>query len=92
MKTVGDLGERELGVTSSMRSTWIWARHSEECELARAVIDNAGGLARWSQATRHGQPVENVTDIDIGMDAYEGRMALEAAGFTLVDIEDSRRP
>lgn len=91
MTTVDDLGERELGVTSSPRSTWVWAKHPEECQLARAAIDQAGGLARWSQATRYGQPVENVTNIDIGVDALEAMEALEAAGFTLVEIEDPNR-
>lgn len=88
MATVHDLGERELGVTRSSRSTWVWARHAEECEMARAALDAAGGLAHWSQAIRYGMPVENVSDVDIGVDALEALDALEAAGFTLVEIED----
>lgn len=88
MSTVDDLHENQLGVTSTPRSTWIWARNSEECARARGIISVAGGLARWEQAFRYGRPVENVSDIDIGVDALEAMEALEAAGFELVEIVD----
>lgn len=91
MSTVDDLQENQLGVTSTPRSTWIWARNSEECAQARRAISSAGGLARWAQALRYGRPVENVSDIDIGVDALEAMEALEAAGFELIEIVNLER-
>lgn len=91
MDTSSDLVERELGVTTTPRSTWVWARNADECDAARAAIDAAGGLARWRQAYRGGEPVRNVSDIDIGVDALEAELALEAAGFTLRPITDPDR-
>ncbi|MGC4174328.1 hypothetical protein [Demequina sp.] len=91
MTTREELGPRELGLTSTPRQTWVWAADAEQCAEVRAVIDGAGGLATWRQATRYGMDVEHVSDIDIGVDALESKEALKAAGFTLVRIEDPDR-
>lgn len=91
MTTRDELGPRELGLTSTPRQTWVWAKDEQQCREVRSVIDAAGGLATWRQASRYGIPVEYVSDIDIGVDALESREALEAAGFTLVRIDDPDR-
>lgn len=91
MTDVEDLGPRELGLSTTPRQTWVWARTPEQCTELRAVIDAAGGLATWRQAERNGDAVPLVSDIDIGVDAGEAIMALESAGFTLVHVDDPGR-
>lgn len=87
MEFSNDFAEQELGIAHSPRSTWIWARDEDDSMTARTAIATAGGLAHWTQAVWDGEILENVSDIDIGADALEATVALEAAGFTLRAIE-----
>lgn len=66
----------ELCVSTSPRSTWLWAPDEA---AARRVREITGG----SPASRRGEQLDElVTDVDIGCMALEACEALAAAGFT----------
>ena len=85
-----ELSPGQLGVTSTPRQTWIWARDAAECAHVREVIERDKD-AHWEPATRYGDIVDNVSNVDIGWDAQAAREALAAAGFKLVRIHDPQR-
>jgi hypothetical protein len=63
----------ELRFSSSPRMTWLWAPDAETAAQVR-------GCGR--PAYRAGTELPLVTDIDIGVTAYETCQALAEAGFT----------
>lgn len=65
----------ELQLSSSPRSTWLWA---PDAETARRVREITGG---WP-ATRRGEELPLVIDIDIGVCALKACEALAKAGYT----------
>lgn len=69
-----------LGVSTSPRSTWIWAPDEETAERVREVLTAAG--RDWLAAQLGGLPSSAVTDIDVGVVALESLEALVAAGMS----------
>lgn len=70
-------GERsagtELQFSATSRMTWLWAPDA----------DTAARVRRYGRpAYLRGKELPLVTDIDIGVDAYEACQALAKAGFT----------
>lgn len=67
--------EPDLQVSSSPRSTWLWAPDEDTAQRVREIT---GGVP----ATRANTALPLVTDIDIGVDALGACEALAEAGFT----------
>lgn len=70
---------RELLLSTSPRSTWVWAASADEATAVRHVL--AAARRHWDPGYRRGIEVEHVTDIDIGADAFGSLEALVAAGW-----------
>lgn len=69
----------ELELSTSPRSTWVWFPDTHTLGLAEDELTAAGCSVRRVV----GIPgVERVLDIDIGVEALEGMLALDAAGYT----------
>ena len=64
-----------LLISTSPRSTWLWAADADMVARVREVVG-------WRPATYEGVEQPLVSDIDIGVDAYETCQRLAAAGFT----------
>lgn len=64
-----------LQISSSPRSTWLWAPDEAAVEAVRAVVG-------WGSVQHRGQELPLVMDIDIGVMALETCERLAAAGFT----------
>ncbi|MFE2754023.1 hypothetical protein ACFXGA_18695 [Actinosynnema sp. NPDC059335] len=65
----------DLLVSTSPRSTWLWAADAKTAARVRAVVG-------WRPVTHKGVELPLVSDIDIGVTAYEACNKLVAAGFT----------
>ncbi|MFC8190843.1 hypothetical protein ACFUMH_04165 [Cellulomonas sp. NPDC057328] len=65
-----------LLVLTSPRSTCVWAPDDDASRRVRASLTEAG--SSWSASPHHGK---NVTDIEIGVDAYSSCQVLADAGF-----------
>ena len=69
--------QAELEVSTSPRSTWVWAPDRAAGELVRSTLTAAG--LQWFQKVAGN---ERVTDVDIGVDSLEALEALQAAGYS----------
>jgi hypothetical protein len=69
-----------LKISTSPRSTWLWADDAQTVQLVRAVLD-AGGY-KWAVARRGQVEFPLVTDIEIGPVALDACQTLAAASFT----------
>lgn len=67
----------ELAISSSPRSTWLWAPDPATLEHVRQILGEACRLAQRGRVT-----LPMVLDIDIGVDALIACQTLAAAGFT----------
>ncbi|WP_149203851.1 hypothetical protein [Actinotalea subterranea] len=70
-----------LRVSTSPRSTWLWAEDDIFAAWVRDILVAAG--ADWRPATALGAEVLEATDVGIGVEALDACTALVAAGFTL---------
>lgn len=70
-----------LQVTTSPRSTWLWAATDADAAEVRALLN--AGAHFWVPAYRHGREVARVTDVEIGATALEALEALTGAGWSL---------
>jgi hypothetical protein len=64
-----------LQISSSPRSTWLWAPDEATVSRVRAVVG-------WSPVQHRGEELPLVMDIDIGVTAYETCLQLAGKGFT----------
>ena len=79
-RSVAAVTDDVLLVSTSPRSTWIWAPDTATCDRVRAAL--TASASTWREAVRYGEPVENVTDVEIGWDATQACEALAASGFS----------
>ncbi|MBX3196292.1 MAG: hypothetical protein KF727_14490 [Microbacteriaceae bacterium] len=68
-----------LAVSSSPRSTWVWAADEAAAAEVRAGLE-AAGRSWWPAEGRNAEA--RVTDLDIGVDAAESLAVLVTAGYT----------
>lgn len=73
----------ELQLSYSPRTTWLWAA---DLAAAERVRWSCGGQV----ASRGGQLLPLVTDVGIGIDAYEACNDLAAQGFTFTWHESNQ--
>ncbi|GIG40734.1 hypothetical protein [Cellulomonas phragmiteti] len=71
----------ELQVTTSPRSTWLWAASDADAAEVRALLD--AGAHFWVPAYRYGNEVARVTDVEIGATALDACETLTASGWVL---------
>lgn len=70
----------ELEISTSPRSTWVWAPDTEATTQVRRILDEGG---HWWQIGRRGRTdLPLVTDVEIGVVALDACQALAEAGFT----------
>ena len=70
---------RELELSTSPRSTWVWAADVAEADQLRELLTEAG----CSPMDAVGSKAEpRVLDLDIGVVALDGLEALVRAGYT----------
>jgi hypothetical protein len=69
----------ELSISTCARTTWIWARDEEIARRVRKALDDAGRF--WEIAISGPTQLPLVTDVEIGVDAYEACWVLSKAGF-----------
>jgi len=69
-----------LEVTTSPRSTWLWAATVDAAAAVRALLD-AHSMS-WELPYRYGREVPQVTDVEIGVTAAEACEVLAEAGWT----------
>ena len=68
-----------LEISTSSRATWIWAKDVAEAESLREILTAAH--CSFSDPTgKNAEP--RILDLDIGIDAAEGLIALELAGYS----------
>lgn len=68
-----------LEISTSPRSTWVWAQNAAEAESIREILDAAH--CSYSDATgKNADP--RILDLDIGIVAADGLIALELAGYS----------
>ena len=72
---------RELLVSTSPRSTWLWAATDDDAAAVRALLDAEEQY--WTPARRYGQELSHVTDVEIGSAAQDSCAVLTAAGWSL---------
>lgn len=70
----------ELAVTTSPRSTWLWAADRPTALAVRAALDTAGMF--WAPASQGQTESPLVTDIEIGVVALDACHMLAEEGFT----------
>ncbi|MEO6086680.1 MAG: hypothetical protein ABIQ18_26560 [Umezawaea sp.] len=68
-------GTAPLLLSTSPRTTWVWAPDTDTAHRVRAIV------RYWKPAYRKGVELTLVTDVDIGVDALEACEALAAAGY-----------
>lgn len=76
---------RTLQISSSPRSTWLWAPDQDTVGRVREVLGD------WSPVRHRGEELPLVMDIDICVMAYETCLKLAEAGFTF-DWHESEHP
>lgn len=76
----------ELRISTSPRSTWLWAPDTQTAQLVHALLD-AGGYT-WAVARRGRAELPLVTNVEIGPVALEACQTLAAASFTFVWQEE----
>lgn len=67
-----------LEVSTSPRSTWVWAENVDEAEQLRGLL-GAAGCEVYPASGRNAEP--RVLDLEIGYVAGEGIAALHSAGY-----------
>lgn len=70
-----------LEISTSPRSTWLWANDAEQAEQLRELL-TAAGCEVYSAAGQNAEP--RILDLDIGVVAGEGLMALAAEGYGFI--------
>ena len=68
-----------LEISTSPRATWIWAQNAAEAESLREILTAAH--CSFSDPTgKNANP--RILDLDLGIVAAEGLLALEMAGYS----------
>jgi hypothetical protein len=68
-----------LQISTSPRATWIWAQNAAEAESLREILT----AARCSYSDPTGKNADpRILDLDIGIGAANGLIALEMAGYS----------
>ena len=68
----------ELEVSTSPRSTWVWARDVDEAATVRELLV-AARCSFYPSSGRNSEP--RILDLDIGVVALEGFEVLRRAGY-----------
>lgn len=70
---------KELELSTSSRSTWVWAVDVDEAGELRRLLEAAGCSVR-ATAGRNAEP--RALDLDIGVVAFDGLAALRSVGYS----------
>lgn len=70
-----------LEVSTSPRSTWVWASDVDEAQQVRKILRTAG-CEVYPAVGRNAEP--RVLDLEIGVVAGEGLQALVEAGYSFL--------
>jgi hypothetical protein len=69
----------QLELSTSPRTTWVWAPNAKDAEKLRSVLV-AAGRSVSNAIGRNAEP--RVLDLDIGVDAMECLEVLQKAGYS----------